>query len=127
MKRIGLFLASGAVAALASWSALGQQGPGPTAPGPFYGYGHMSGWGSHPGMIFAPFLMLLALIGIVTLILWLVRAFSHGGYHHWYGHGACPHCGHGRSRPALDILEERFAKGELGRNEFEEMRKLLGR
>jgi putative membrane protein len=35
--------------------------------------------------------------------------------------------GPGRGHAALDILEERFAKGEIDKAEFEEKRKLLGR
>jgi putative membrane protein len=35
--------------------------------------------------------------------------------------------GPGRSRAALDILDERFARGEIDKAEFEEKRKLLGR
>ena len=49
------------------------------------------------------------------------------GFHHGHG-GGCPCCGgHGRGRAALDILDERFAKGEIEKAEFEEKRKLLGR
>ena len=35
--------------------------------------------------------------------------------------------GAGRGRAALDILDERFAKGEMEKAEFEEKRKLLRR
>jgi putative membrane protein len=116
---------------LATLPAFAQQ-PGPSpdfrGPGPMWGYGHMwgGGWGGGwHGMIIGPFVMLLAIIGIVALILWLVRAFSHGGLRH--GHGACPHCGYGgwRGRGGLDILEERFARGEIDKNEFEERRRVL--
>lgn len=123
MNCIRLFLASSAIA-LATLPVFAQESPGPGGPGPMYGYGHMWGGGWHLGMVFAPFVMMLALIGTVVLIVWLVRCFSHGGYH---GHGGCPFCGHHRhGRAALEILEERLAKGEIGKDEFEEKRKLLG-
>ena len=119
MKRLSSYAAS-IVIALAALPGLAQQGPSPDGPGRFYGYHHMwdGGWGWHPGMIFGPLLMLLVLLGIAALIM---RVFCHGR------HGTCPHCGRWRSHGALDILEERLAKGEIGKEEFEEKRKLLGR
>ena len=127
MSRFRLFLAS-SVITLTTLPAIAQQSPGPDGPSSMYLRHHMWGW--HLGMMLGSFVILLALIGIVALIVWLVRTFSHGGYHHWYGHGVgahCPYCGYGRSHVALDILTERFARGEIGKDEFEEKRKLLGR
>ena len=117
MNRLALFLASGAIA-LRAVTAFAQQSPDSGGPGPMYGYGHMwgGGWGGgwHPGMMFGPLIMLLALVGIVALVVWLVRWFSNGSHRHG-----------GSERHALDILEERFARGEIGKEEFEEKRKLL--
>jgi len=113
MKGIGLLLASSMVA-LAAMPGLAQPSPGPSEPGPMmYGYGHMWGGGWHPGMVFGPVVMLLALVGIVALIVWLVRAFGDGAHRH------------GGGRRALEILEERLARGEIGKEEFEEKRRLL--
>jgi putative membrane protein len=135
MKRLSLFLTL-FVISLAALPAFAQPSPGPSGPCPGFGgpmmrgpmpcCGHMwhGGWGWHPGMIFGPFILLLALIGLVALIVWLVHCFRHGVYR---GYGACPRCGYGHGRAALDILEERFARGEIDKQEFEERRKLLGR
>jgi putative membrane protein len=65
--------------------------------------------GSHI-MIAGPFVALLALVGVIAIIVWLVQWASD----------------YRRSRIALDILNERFARGEIGRDEFEEKRKLMG-
>lgn len=113
MKRLGLLLVAGAIA-LAAVPALAQQSPDSGGPGPMYGYGHMWGGGWHPGMVFGPLVMLLALVGIVALVVWLARAFRDGGYRHG-----------GSGRRALEILEERLARGEIGKEEFEEKHRLL--
>jgi putative membrane protein len=70
--------------------------------------------------------MLLALVGIIALIVSLTRWFTHTSFH-GRGHGWCPHYRHDHGRAALEILEERFARGEIDKNEFEEKRKLLRR
>jgi len=95
------------------------------------GYGHHM-WGGHPFMVVGPIFVVLAIIGMMVIFVWLVRWATRGypfyghGLHH--GHGGCPCCGgQGRGRAALDILDERFAKGEIDKAEFEEKRKLLGR
>jgi putative membrane protein len=61
-------------------------------------------------MIGGPLLVLLALIGVVAIVVWIVQ---------WAND-------HGRTRIALDILDERFARGEIDRAEYEEKRKLIG-
>lgn len=91
-----------------------------TAPdlGPRCGYGPMwggwgwGGWGWFPGMILGPLTMLIVVGIIVALVAWLVRGF---GRAEPYGH----------SRTALDVLEQRFARGEIDKAEFEDKRKLL--
>ncbi len=113
---------------LASLSALAQQSAVPNVPAP-PPYGHMlcgGPWGPH--LIVG----LLAIVGAMAIFVWLVRLATRGyrchgsGFHHF--HGGCPVCGGpDRGRAALDILEERFAKGEIEKTEFEEKRKLLGR
>lgn len=68
-----------------------------------------------------PFLHLLFVILIVALIIWILRAVfmpRHMRHHNnmrWMG---------GRS-PALTILEERYAKGEITKEDFDARRKDL--
>ena len=114
MKRIGLPLVS-VLAVLAAMPAWAQPSPGPAGSGPMGGYSHMwdSGWAWHHGFMMGPVVALLALIGAISLIAWLVRGCCRARFH------GCRHGRHGRSRGALDILEERFAKGEIGKDEFE--------
>ena len=123
--------ATALVFAIAALPALAQQQEStqnvPTRPPYPYGYGHMmwgGGWGWHPGLVIAcTIFTVLAIIGLMAIFVWLVRWAVHGfpfyrqGFHHLL---------HGRST-ALDILEERFARGEVDKAEFEDKRKTIGR
>ncbi|NOY57187.1 MAG: hypothetical protein GXP34_14555 [Actinobacteria bacterium] len=70
----------------------------------------MWGWGGWLG----PLWMLLFWVGIVVLIVWAVRSGSSGS-------GTRP-----KSR-ALEILEERYARGEIDHDEFVARRDELSR
>jgi putative membrane protein len=140
MKSLRLAL-SGLLFTAPTSPVFAQQQCGETS-GPPYGYGHMmwygpgtwgGGWGWdgwHSGYFLGPLFMLLALIGIVLLVVWLARITLHGGsvhgFHSGFGLGACPTCGRRGHGLALEILAERFARGEIDKDEFDEKRKLLG-
>lgn len=80
-----------------------------------YDMPHMWGGGGWGGMIFGPILGLLYIGLIVVAVIFLVR---------WLGgeFGARPGS---RSRTAIQILEERFARGDIDKDEFEERKRLL--
>lgn len=87
-----------------------------------YGWGpHMMGWGSGWfGMIFGPIFMILVLAVVIAVAVLLVR---------WLGgswQAAAPHQPLPPARAPLDILKERFARGEIDAQEFEERRRILG-
>ncbi len=74
-----------------------------------YGYGDsMMGYGLL-GSLFSLVWFVLFVVIVVSVIRWTV-----GGRHmHWHRDG----------RTALDILKERYAKGEIDKAEFEEKKK----
>lgn len=87
-----------------------------------YGWGpHMMGWGGGwYAMIFGPLFMILFLAVLVAVVAILVR---------WVGgpwHGAMPPHQFPPVRTPLDILKERFARGEIDKAEFEDRRRVLG-
>lgn len=120
MKRLSISIASTAGAAFAlvpSW--VWAQGASPTER---FEYGpQMMGWGGGwYGMFFGPLFMILVLVVVITAVVLLVRWLADP----WQGSGR-PHQG-ASGRQALDVLKERFARGEIDKNEFEERRRVLG-
>lgn len=85
------------------------------------GYGHggfMHGWGDGwQGWFMGPLMMLIFLAIATVIVVLIVR---------WlWGAGSTRHHGGSTSNMPLDILKERFARGEIDTNEFEERRKIL--
>jgi putative membrane protein len=89
-----------------------------SSPGYDYGPGMMWGWG-WAAMIFGPLFMILFLAAGVAIIVLLVRLL--GGSSHWAPPYHSP-----PGRTPLDILKERYARGEIDKGEFEERRRVLG-
>jgi putative membrane protein len=83
-----------------------------------YGYGpHMMDWaGGWYGMIFGPLFMILVLAIVIAVAVLLVRWLAGP----WHGATVQP------GRTPLDILKERFARGEIDKEEFEDRRRVLG-
>lgn len=97
--------------ALASWPTVAQtpaQRPG------HWHYGWDWGWGH---MIFGSLMMVLLWGGIIVAIVVAVRWLGGGP-----SHSATPPAAH---NTALEILRERFARGEIDKEEFEERQRLL--
>ncbi len=105
----------GSTAALLSMLGLSSAAWAQQQTGPYYGP-HM--WNGGGWMFFGPLMMIVFTAAIVVVVVLMVRWF--GGS----GHGAAPHPPPGRI--ALDILKERFARGEIDKDEFEERRRALG-
>ena len=86
-----------------------------------YAYGPQMMWwgGGWYAMMFGPLVMILLLVTVIAVAVLLVR---------WFGgpwHAAAPHQTP-PGRTPLDILKERFARGEINKDEFEERRCVLG-
>jgi putative membrane protein len=67
------------------------------------------GWGMGFGMISIVLFWILVILGIVILVKWIAGGSS--------GPGQTP------AKTALDILKERYARGEIEREEFEQKKR----
>lgn len=87
-----------------------------------YAYGpHMMWWGGGwAGMIFGPLIMILVLALAITVAVLLLRWVE--GL--WLE--KAPTVRTSPSRTPIDILKERFARGEIDKIEFEDRRHVLG-
>jgi len=75
--------------------------------------GLFGGWGI-AWMVFIFIFIAAIIVGIILLIIWLVKRASYSGY-------ALEKQGR-----ALDILKERYARGEITKKEYENMKKDIG-
>ncbi len=80
----------------------------------YWHYGWEWGWGH---MIFGSLMMILFWGGIIVALVVAGRWLGGGS-----SHGTTPATSRNK---ALDILQERFARGEIDKEEFEERRRLL--
>lgn len=94
--------------------ALAQAGPGDRY---YHGPGMMwdGGYGSGFGMIFGLLFMLILLAALVVAVVLVLRAFG--------VLGATTRTDN--AGKALDILKERFARGEIDAEEFDQRKRLL--
>ena len=73
--------------------------------------GYYGGWG---WMGFVGMLAMLAFwVALIVLVVWAVRGFAGGGHKD-------------DASTALEILQRRFAAGEITREEYEEAKRTLG-
>jgi len=77
---------------------------------PYMMSGIFGGWGII-GMIFMFIFWALLITGIILLIVWIIRRVSYAGKDL------------SRKGKAIDILEERYARGEISKEEFERMKR----
>ncbi len=81
-------------------------------------HAHMMGAWGWGGMILGPIMMIafiaVAVVVVVLLVRWLGGPGQGGAFYSPPG------------KTPLDILKERFAKGEIDKEEFEERRRVLG-
>ncbi|WP_082140441.1 SHOCT domain-containing protein [Halomonas sp. PR-M31] len=73
---------------------------------------HMNGYGwGH--MLFGGFMMVLFWGGLIALVIWLLRGLGRRD------------AGVQRQPSALDLLQERYARGEIDEQEYEERKRVL--
>lgn len=107
--------ASASTLALVSMCSWAQTSPDPNA----YPYAPHMMWGGAYGMLLGPVFMVLLLVALIGGVALVAR---------WGGparRDEPPSRHPAQGRDPLDILKERFARGEIDREEFEERRRVL--
>jgi putative membrane protein len=86
-----------------------------------FGYGHIGAFGGFGifRLIFGGLFALAVLVILILLIVWLARMATHRGRSYAYALTQ-PVVGPPQSN-ALDILQARYAKGEITREEYQQM------
>jgi putative membrane protein len=80
------------------------------------GWGMMGGWGGYGYGVIHMVVWVIILIAIIALAVWLARSLITPGMHH-----VPP-----RRSSGLDVLEERYARGEIDRDEYLQKKKDIG-
>ena len=75
------------------------------------GWNSFGGWGMGMGFVFMLLFWGLVILGIAALIRWLMTQSS-------------PSCG-SRDKSPLEIVQERYARGEIDREEYEQKKRDL--
>ncbi len=120
MKRHSNFIV-GAVATVATMVPTSVWAQAASDPDRYYYGPHMMGWGGGwYGMILGPILMIVVLAATIALAMLLVRWLAGP----WQSTNPTE-TATSRHTP-LDILKERFARGEIDKEEFEERCRVLG-
>jgi putative membrane protein len=84
------------------------------------GWGMMGGWGGYGGYGYGPLHLIVWIVIIVAIIAfcaWMMRSMCMPGMRR--------HMPPGRSS-GLDVLEERYARGEINRDEYLQKKKDIG-
>jgi putative membrane protein len=76
-----------------------------------YDWGSYGGWGMGFGMVFMLLFWVLIILGVAALIRWLMTQSSPG-------RGS-------RDKTPLEIVQERYARGEIDREEYEQKKRDL--
>lgn len=108
LKRFWATAIPGALALMAPLQAIAQQAQSPNPPFPqqYYWPGPWHMWGMWP---FGPIMMIFFVVACMVMMYFMMGGMRHRS----------------RDDHALELLNERFARGEINQTEYEERKRLL--